>query len=154
MPRYNKMMLCLSALLILIAGLANAKEDIEHDELTEFYTAAEDKYRIGQVNWRDGDTIVIADTQYEITDETDIYDGEDSRVDGRYLEVGMWVVYRAEEEFNLSFVREAGGSAQDDGEEENEPGVASDEQQQNSDTAPAAAGSPDGIYQEGGVWKN
>lgn len=116
----------------------------------------DDKFDQGWVDWFENDQIVINDTQFKITHETRVYDKNESPVNPDYLSVDMEVIFIADDDYRLAYVRE---KKDPDGEEPESlsmserriPQLAPEEDAQ---SAPAATEASGEMFQEGGVWKN
>ena len=110
------------------------------------------EYPRGWVDWIEGNQIVIDDTQYEFTPGTRILDINNRTVSKDYMKVAMRVVFEPGDNFALLAVQEM--SPEDDQTLSENEIERTSEAEQATDTAPAPNEAPEGIYQEGGVWKN
>ena len=116
----------------------------------------DEEFDQGWVDWMEDNLIVIDDTQYIITPETSVLDKNDVPVNADYLSVDMEVIFKADDEYHISYVREKIDS---DGDESgsrsmSEQRIPQSNQEGDSETAPVDTGTPGDIFQEGGVWKN
>ena len=141
---------CVVALFFVLPVLATLSVADDGDGPVPLHKQGE--YPRGWVDWLEDDQIVIEDTQYTITSETRILDKNSVEVGIGHLNTDMWVVFEPGEDYKLLIIQEMSpddvntfASSERDG-----PG----EESQPRDTAPVNLDAPEGIYKEGGVWKN
>ena len=116
----------------------------------------EEPFNQGWIDWYEDGTIVIDDTQYTITTETSVFDKDEVSVGVDYLSVDMEVVFKADDEYKLTYVRE---KIDPDGNQSGSLSISEQRTIQSTpeeevETAPVDTQTPGEIYQEGGVWKN
>ncbi len=108
------------------------------------------QYREGWIDWLQGDTFVIDDSQYIRTDNTRYYDKNFQSVSSGHFSVDMYVQFEADENYQLTAVYEKEKNA-----DELPVSERHFRQSQNENAVkgnPGSSGSE--VYQDGGVWRN